>query len=118
MFVRKGIKVVKVVGNEYAQGLCVQLVGGEVAWICNVYLPPAQSLVKRNIDELVARSYVEDILSVVPSSARVFACGDMNTRVGTCSPCIGKHALPRHSEDAVVCARASWLIHICELHRW
>ena len=73
-------------------------------------LPPATSLKKRAIDELVARSFVEDILADVPPSTRTWVCGDFNTRVGTCSPCVGKHALLRQSEDAVVCARAQWLI--------
>ena len=95
MLVRKGIKVIQVTGNEYAQGVCLQLVGGEIAWVCNVYLPPVQNLRRRGVDECVACSYVEDILSAVPSSARAFICGDFNARVGTCSPCVGNVALPR-----------------------
>ena len=79
--------------------------GGEVAWVCNVYLPPASSLKKRHIDEHVARSFVEDIFSAVPTSTRAFVCGDFNTRVGTCSPCVEGNALPRLSADAIVCAR-------------
>ena len=80
--------------------------GGETTWVCNVYLPPASSLIKRNIEEDLARGCVDDILSATPPTARVFICGDMNTRVGTCSPCVEGDAIPRLSEDNVVCARA------------
>jgi hypothetical protein len=40
IIIRKGIKILKYIGNEYAQGVCIQLQGGETAWVGNVYLPP------------------------------------------------------------------------------
>jgi hypothetical protein len=40
MFVRKGIKIVRYIGNEYAQGVCLQIQGGENIWVGNVYMPP------------------------------------------------------------------------------
>jgi hypothetical protein len=85
--------------------------------MCNVYLPPASSLKKRDVDEQVARSFVEDILAAVPTSSRAFICGDFNTRVGTCSPCVNNLTLPRLSEDPITCARAQWLIPLCEIHK-
>lgn len=48
----------------------------------NTYLPPAQNLTKRSVDEQVARSYVSDIFAAVPVKSRVIICGDFNTRVG------------------------------------
>ena len=44
MIVRKGIKVLKYEGNEYAQGMYVQVQGGEKVWVGNVYLPPVQNM--------------------------------------------------------------------------
>jgi hypothetical protein len=45
-------------------------------------------------------------------------CGDWNTRVGTLSPCINDHKIPRKSADRTTCTRAPWLIEICELYGW
>lgn len=56
MFVRKGIKVARTVGNEYAQAVCLSVVGGANIWVFNVYLPPAGNLHKRGVDEDVAKS--------------------------------------------------------------
>jgi exonuclease III len=44
MIIRKGIKVIQYIGNEYAQGICIQTLGGDTAWIGNVYLPPVQNM--------------------------------------------------------------------------
>ena len=66
MIVKKGIKVLRYIGNEYTQGVCLQGQGGEKIWVGNVYLPPAPNLAKRRIDEQVARSFVEDILGCIP----------------------------------------------------
>ena len=89
------------------------MVGGENVWVCNVYLPPRSCLVKRDIDEVVARSYVTDILSEVPFSARAVVCGDWNTRVSTASPRVGEVQLTRCSMDVIRCARANWFIDVC-----
>jgi hypothetical protein len=44
MIVKKGIKILKYVGNEFAQGICIQAQGGERVWVGNVYLPPVQNM--------------------------------------------------------------------------
>jgi hypothetical protein len=40
MLIRKGIKVLKYLGNEYTQGICLQIQGGDRIWVGNIYLPP------------------------------------------------------------------------------
>jgi hypothetical protein len=40
MLIRKGIKVLKYIGNEYTQGICLQIQGGDRIWVGNIYLPP------------------------------------------------------------------------------
>jgi hypothetical protein len=40
MVIKKGIKVIRYLGNEYAQGACIQVPGGEKIWIGNIYMPP------------------------------------------------------------------------------
>jgi hypothetical protein len=40
MLVRKGIKIVKYTGNQYTQGICLQILGGEKLWVGNIYMPP------------------------------------------------------------------------------
>ena len=40
MLVKKGIKILRYLGNEYTQGVCIQGHGGEKVWVGNVYLPP------------------------------------------------------------------------------
>jgi hypothetical protein len=64
--VKKGIKILKSMGNEYAQMMCIQGQGSEKVWVGNIYLPPDLSLVRRGIDEELARSQVEDIVGCIP----------------------------------------------------
>jgi hypothetical protein len=66
ILVKKGIKIMKSMGNEYAQMICIQGQGSEKVWIGNIYLPPALSLDRRGIDEELARSQVEDIVGCIP----------------------------------------------------
>jgi hypothetical protein len=47
LLVKQGLKVLKYVGNEYAQGVGIQTQGGETVWVGNVYLPPTNSMPKR-----------------------------------------------------------------------
>jgi hypothetical protein len=82
-------------------------------WVGNTYLPPAQNLTKRNIDEQVARSYVSDIFAAVPLKSRVIICGDFNTRVGDMAPSFSDEQVQRISADKVVCQRAHWLLELC-----
>jgi exonuclease III len=44
ILVRNGIQVIRHIGNEYTQGVCIQVQGGEKIWIGNVYLPPIQNM--------------------------------------------------------------------------
>ena len=44
ILVRNGIQVLRYLGNEYTQGVCIQVHGGEKIWIGNVYMPPVQNL--------------------------------------------------------------------------
>jgi hypothetical protein len=83
-----------------------------------VYLPPVQNLQKRGINEDVARSYVEDILSHIPSNGNTVICGDWNTRIGELAPQIGDEVATRKSMDKITNARAPWLINICEQWEW
>ena len=62
IIVRKGIKFFKYNGNEYAQGICTDVQGGEKVWIGNVYMPPAPNLQRRGVDEDETRSLIQDIL--------------------------------------------------------
>ncbi len=101
------------VGNEYALGLQLQLTGGVHCWVTNVYLPPAMNLVKKGITEGEACSFVEDILSEVPSSQHYIVCGDFNARVKDDAPVVGDVQLKRTSLDSIRCARAPWLISTC-----
>ena len=41
---KKGIKVLKYEGNEYAQSVGIQGYGGEHIWVGTVYLPPATNI--------------------------------------------------------------------------
>lgn len=54
--------------------------------ICNVYLPPMNSLSRRGIAEEEARTQVTDILEQIPPQDIAFAVGDFNTRVGNLAP--------------------------------
>jgi exonuclease III len=44
ILVKNGIQVTKYIGNEYSQGVCIQVHGGEKIWVGNVYMPPTTSL--------------------------------------------------------------------------
>ncbi len=44
IIVRNGIKVIRHIGNEFSQGVCLQVHGGEKLWVGNVYMPPTQNL--------------------------------------------------------------------------
>jgi len=66
IIIKMGIKVLKYVGNEYAQGLGIQGHGGELLWIGNVYMPPTTNLQTRGIDEEAARDDIEDVLGNIP----------------------------------------------------
>jgi hypothetical protein len=110
MIVKKGIKIIKYVGNEYAQSTCLQVQGGEQVWVGNVYIPPVQNMQKRGTDEEVAHSYIEDILGGIPEDAKSVVCGDWNARIGDMSPTIGDTTIPRQSLDRKTNSRAPWII--------
>ena len=99
ILVKKGIKLRKYAGNEYAQGLGVQGQGGETIWVGNVYLPPATNLQTRGLDEETAKTSIEDILGNIPPNSRSVICGDWNTRVGNMHPTIGDNSITRLSDD-------------------
>ena len=69
MLVKKGVKVRRYVGNEYAQIVGIQGYGGELIWVGNVYLPPATNIQTRGINDEVARNDIEDILHICVSHA-------------------------------------------------
>jgi hypothetical protein len=58
---------------------------------------------------------VEDILFAIPTSSRAVICGDFNTRVGTLAPDVDGVIIERHTVDKVVCPRAKWFVHTCEV---
>jgi exonuclease III len=118
MFVKKGVKIRKYVGNEYAQGVGIQGQGGEIIWLCNVYIPPATNIQTRGIDEEKAITEVEDILGNIPPHSRSVACGDWNARVGTLHPKIGETDIQRLTEDKITNTRAKWIIDTCEEKGW
>jgi hypothetical protein len=84
--------------------------------VCNVYLPPAQSLVKRGITETDACCYIDDVLAEVPASHRAVVCGDFNARVKNMAPMVGHVQLERECSDLHKCARAPWLLDMCTVH--
>jgi hypothetical protein len=53
--VKDGIKVERIVGDEYAQFVELRLPNGELCTIANVYLPPNCNLGRRNLTELGVR---------------------------------------------------------------
>ena len=114
LLVRKGIKVTKYVGNEYAQGVGIQVQGGDTIWVGNVYLPPTESMLKRGKDEEVARELIEDVTGSIPPNSQSVMCGDWNARIGELYPKIGEMCIPRKSLDQRVGSRAPWVIALCE----
>jgi hypothetical protein len=48
--------------------MCLSVQGGEKIWIGNVYMPPAQNLARRNINEDETRYLIQDILEDFPRS--------------------------------------------------
>jgi exonuclease III len=76
IIVRNGIQVIRHVGNEFSQGVCLQVHGGEKLWVGNVYMPPIQNLQKRRVDETVTRSLIEDTLGSFQNSMTHVICGD------------------------------------------
>lgn len=118
MLVKKGVKVRRYVGNEYAQIVGIQGYGGELVWVGNVYLPPATNIQTRGIDDEVARNDIEDIFGNIPPHARSVLCGDWNTRVGSLHPKISDTEIKRISDDDIVSPRAQWIINMCELNGW
>ena len=92
----------KYIGNEYAQGVCIQLPRGEIAWVGNVYLPPVQNMQKRGMDEDIARSLIEDVTGTIPVNSKATICGDWNTRIGQLYPKIGESEFRRRSMDTKI----------------
>jgi exonuclease III len=114
LLVRKGIKVIKYVGNEYAQGVEIQVQGGDTVWVGNVYLPPTESMLKRDKNEEVARELIEDVTGSIPQNSQSVMCGDWNARIGELYPKIGETCIPRRSLDQRTGSRAPWVIALCE----
>ena len=115
---KKGIKILKNFGNEYAQVVCLQGQGSEKVWVGNVYLPPALSLVRRGIEEEMARCQIEEVMSCIPQQDVQVVCGDWNARVADLSPTIDDISIPRKSDDPHTNCRAPWLIALCEMQGW
>ena len=115
ILIRKGIKVVRYMGNEYAQGVGIQVQGGDIIWVGNVYLPPTENMLKRGMDEDLARDLIEDITGAIPSQSQSVMCGDWNTRIGQLHPKIGETDILRVSLDPIKSPRAPWLINLCEI---
>ena len=86
MIIRRGIKIVQYVSNEYAQSTYIQVPGGEKPWVGNLYLPPAQNMQKRGNSEEEARSFIEDIMGSIPGNTNSVMYGDWNARMGELSP--------------------------------
>jgi hypothetical protein len=66
----------------------------------------------------MARSYIEDTLSHIPTQTGSVICGDWNTRVGELSPTIEDITIPRKSMDKHENSRATWVISTCEQWGW
>ena len=118
ILIRKGVKVLKYMGNEYAQGVCIQVQGGDTIWVGNVYLPPIENMLRRGMDEDLARDLIEDITGAIPAHSQSIMCGDWNTRIGQLYPKIGDTDIQRVSLDPIISSRAPWVIQLCELHGW
>ncbi len=111
--VRKGVKVIKACGNEFAQAVQIQLPTSATYWVCNTYLPPMQNLARRGVGEEEARAGLLDALAEIPHDANLAVCGDFNARVGEHAPTVQNVQLLRTSEDKKVCSRGEWLVHTC-----
>jgi exonuclease III len=118
IIVRKGIKISQYRGNEYAQGVCIDVQGGEKVWIGNIYMPPAPNLQRRGVDEEETRILIQDIVEEFPRNEKQIICGDWNTRVGELSPNIDDTVLKRKSRDKMTNIRTPWLIELCEIYGW
>ena len=81
----------------------------------NVYLPPYESLRRRQVPDLEAKQAVEDILTASPNAKFVITCGDFNARTGTRAPTVDDITLRRYSMDVRACNRATWMLRMCEL---
>jgi hypothetical protein len=97
--VKNGIKVLKYVGNEYTQGICMQIQGGDKIWVGNIYFPPIISQHKRGIDETVAKSLIEDTIGCFPAQETTVMCGDWNTRIANLAPKLDDINTTRLSAD-------------------
>jgi exonuclease III len=113
--VRKGVKITKYTGNEYAQSVGIQIKGGNTLWVGNVYLPPTENMMRRGMDEDLARDLIEDITGAIPAKSQSIMCGDWNTRIGQLYPKIGDVDIPRINLDPIISSRAPWVIQLCEL---
>lgn len=115
MLVRNSLPLLHSSGNEYAQSVHVQLPDGQRAVINNVYLPPVDSLRRRNVLEATAREEISKVVSAAPAAHQVLTCGDFNVRTGTRAPVVRGTQLARQSMDQHVCNRANWFVQFCEL---
>ena len=114
VYVRRGLKLLRHVGNEYVQWVQLQLPDSSILNVCNVYLPATANLAKRRVEEATARAHVEEVLAAVPPQQRHLVCGDFNTRLGELAPEVGEVQDSRVSVDSFVCRRAGWMIGLCE----
>lgn len=62
IYIRNKLKIVKEVGNEYAQVVQLKLPDSSKVNIANIYVPPASSLSRRKIDESTAYEAVSSVL--------------------------------------------------------
>ena len=115
IIVRNSLPILAYQGNEYAQFVHVGLPDGEKAVIKNVYLPPYESLRRRKIQEVDAKTAVQGILTATPAAKFVITCGDFNTRIADRAPTIADVTLKRRSLDPTVNNRATWMLQMCEL---
>ncbi len=115
ILVRNSIHVAAHTGNEYAQQVQLRLPDGSRATVNNVYLPPYNSLRKRQLCQEVAKAAVHDILTATPATTYRIPCGDFNTRSGDKAPTVRELQLPRTCSDQRLCARANWMVQLCEL---
>ena len=72
-------------------------------------------MLRRGMDEDLARNLIEDITGAIPAKAQSIMCGDWNTRIGQLYPKIGDMEKPRVSLHLIISSRAPWVIQLCEL---